>query len=71
VVEEKGSDANHTAKTKLTRRDKIAIAVLIGGFAVPDDRDHSQPANLQRLSGLGAGPRQSRFLRKEKCRRRG
>src|SRR5438874_7180456 len=29
VVEEKQSSANHTAKTKLTRRDKIAIAVLI------------------------------------------
>src|SRR6266513_1645007 len=29
VVEEKEASANHTAKTKLTRRDKIAIAVLI------------------------------------------
>ena len=29
VVEEKEASANHTAKTKLTRRDKIAILVLI------------------------------------------
>ena len=29
VVEEKEASGNHTAKTKLTRRDKIAIAVLI------------------------------------------
>src|SRR5438552_16752328 len=29
VVEEKEASPNHTAKTKLTRRDKIAIAVLI------------------------------------------
>jgi proton-dependent oligopeptide transporter, POT family len=29
VVEEKEVSANHTAKTKLTRRDKVAIAVLI------------------------------------------
>src|SRR2546430_11935098 len=29
VVEEKEASANHTAKTKLTRRDKIAIAVLL------------------------------------------
>src|SRR5438270_7690744 len=29
VVEEKEASANHTAKTKLTRRDKIAIIVLI------------------------------------------
>src|SRR6058998_351236 len=29
VVEEKEASANHTAKTKLTRRDKIAIVVLI------------------------------------------
>src|SRR5207248_10030967 len=29
VVEEKQASANHTAKSKLTRRDKIAIAVLI------------------------------------------
>src|SRR5205085_2842170 len=29
VVEEKEASANHTAKTKLTRRDKIAIIVLL------------------------------------------
>lgn len=29
VVEEKETSANHTAKSKLTRRDKIAIAVLL------------------------------------------
>jgi len=29
VVEEKQASANHTAKSKLTRRDKIAIVVLI------------------------------------------
>src|SRR5438874_9670523 len=29
IVEEKEASANHTAKSKLTRRDKIAIAVLI------------------------------------------
>src|SRR6202011_4825705 len=29
VVEEKEASANHTAKSKLTRRDKIAIIVLV------------------------------------------
>jgi len=41
--------------------------VLIVLLRVPDDRDHPNPANLQNgfIWFWGAGPRQSRFLRKE------
>src|SRR5437762_4126017 len=61
----KGSEreSHRQNETDAPRQDRNRRADC--AFAVPDDRDHSEPANLQRLSGLGPGPRRSQFFGKK------
>src|SRR5690349_1685492 len=49
----------------LGRTRTITIGALLRSLAFPHYCGHSQPANLQRLLGLGAGPCRSHFLREK------